>query len=226
MLSKSDASATRRISTTPAWPSGLGIRLIHSTHSSRSRHWRIQNPPTSSLVSANGPSTTLGSSVLEKTIRAPCELGVRPSPASITPALTSSSLNFAISVSSSALGPLPASESSFALTITMNRIAVSLRSLPACASNGHAPDRQRRPKTFRAGKLAAQGRPGVDNPDRGESAAVAVLPDDLSSALDEELARHPVARLAQSVDRLSTRYRQGDAATSPILSSEADVAAY
>lgn len=55
---------------------------------------------------------------------------------------------------------------------------------------------------------------------------VAVLPDDLSSALDAELARHPVARLTQAVDRLSTRYRQGDAATSPILSSEADVAAY
>jgi ribosomal protein RSM22 (predicted rRNA methylase) len=66
----------------------------------------------------------------------------------------------------------------------------------------------------------------VDNPDRGESTAVAVLPDDLSSALDEELARHPVPRLAQSVDRLSTRYRQGDAATSPILNSEADIAAY
>lgn len=55
---------------------------------------------------------------------------------------------------------------------------------------------------------------------------MAVLPDDLSSALDDELARHPVPRLAQSVERLSTRYRQGDAATSPILSSEADVAAY
>ncbi|SED74608.1 Ribosomal protein RSM22 (predicted rRNA methylase) [Amycolatopsis tolypomycina] len=55
---------------------------------------------------------------------------------------------------------------------------------------------------------------------------MAVLPDDLSSALDDELARHPVARLTQSVDRLSARYRQGDAATSPILTSEADVAAY
>ncbi|WP_206785373.1 small ribosomal subunit Rsm22 family protein [Amycolatopsis sp. MtRt-6] len=55
---------------------------------------------------------------------------------------------------------------------------------------------------------------------------MAVLPDDLSSALDDELARHPLARLTQSVDRLSARYRQGDAATSPILTSEADVAAY
>ena len=55
---------------------------------------------------------------------------------------------------------------------------------------------------------------------------MAVLPDDLSSALDDELARHPLQRLTQSVERLSARYRQGDAATSPILSSEADVAAY
>lgn len=66
----------------------------------------------------------------------------------------------------------------------------------------------------------------MDNSDRGESTSVAVLPDDLSSALDDELARHPVPRLTQSVERLSTRYRQGDAAASPILSSEADVAAY
>ncbi|MCR6484433.1 small ribosomal subunit Rsm22 family protein [Amycolatopsis sp. OK19-0408] len=55
---------------------------------------------------------------------------------------------------------------------------------------------------------------------------MAVLPDDLSSALDDELGKHPLARLTQSVDRLSARYRQGDAATSPILGSEVDVAAY
>jgi ribosomal protein RSM22 (predicted rRNA methylase) len=55
---------------------------------------------------------------------------------------------------------------------------------------------------------------------------VAVLPDDLSAALDDELARHPLQRLTQAVDRLSTRYRQGDAATSPILASDVDIAAY
>ncbi|MFJ1766621.1 small ribosomal subunit Rsm22 family protein [Amycolatopsis sp. NPDC088138] len=55
---------------------------------------------------------------------------------------------------------------------------------------------------------------------------MAVLPDDLSSALDDELARHPLHRLTQSVDRLSTRYRQGDSADSPILTSDVDVAAY
>ncbi|WP_329068416.1 small ribosomal subunit Rsm22 family protein [Amycolatopsis sp. NBC_01480] len=60
----------------------------------------------------------------------------------------------------------------------------------------------------------------------GEFPLVAQLPDDLRSSLDGELGRFPEARLAQAVDKLSTRYRQGDAATSPILSSEIDVAAY
>lgn len=55
---------------------------------------------------------------------------------------------------------------------------------------------------------------------------MAVLPDDLSAALDDELAKHPLHRLTQAFDRLSTRYRQGDAATSPILASDVDVAAY
>src|SRR5262245_34504392 len=43
----------------------------------------------------------------------------------MTPAFTNSSLNFAIAASSSSDGILPASESFVALTITMNRIAVS-----------------------------------------------------------------------------------------------------
>lgn len=59
-----------------------------------------------------------------------------------------------------------------------------------------------------------------------QSPLVAVLPDDLAAALDGELARHPQQRLAQAVERLSARYRQGDSATSPILASEVDVAAY
>ncbi|WP_033294418.1 small ribosomal subunit Rsm22 family protein [Amycolatopsis jejuensis] len=60
----------------------------------------------------------------------------------------------------------------------------------------------------------------------GEFSSVATLPDDLRSALDDELGRYPESRLAQAVDRLSKRYRQGDSATSPILTSELDVAAY
>src|SRR5690348_16904437 len=58
-------------------------------------------------------------------MRAPLELGCRPSPACIMPALTSSSLNLPMAVSISVLGMIPASLSLFALTITMKRIAVS-----------------------------------------------------------------------------------------------------
>lgn len=61
-----------------------------------------------------------------KVIRLPAELGLRPSPASITPALTSSSLNLPMLVSSSVPGMTPASESLFALTNTMQRIVVVL----------------------------------------------------------------------------------------------------
>ena len=64
----------------------------------------------SSFVSANGPSTT----VLfppEKRTRLPLLLGWSPSPASMTPALTSSSLNLPMSAEKLSLGITPASES-------------------------------------------------------------------------------------------------------------------
>src|ERR1700730_18702258 len=59
--------------------------------------------------------------------RAPLELAWSPSPASITPALSSSSLNCPISASSSLLGRTPASLSSLALTSIKNRIVTSPR---------------------------------------------------------------------------------------------------
>ena len=71
----------------------------------------------------NGPSTTVRLSP-ENLTRAPLELGCSPSPASIMPAFTSSSLKLPISVSSFWSGITPASESSVALTITMTRIYV------------------------------------------------------------------------------------------------------
>ncbi|WP_432848287.1 small ribosomal subunit Rsm22 family protein [Amycolatopsis sp. CA-161197] len=55
---------------------------------------------------------------------------------------------------------------------------------------------------------------------------MAHLPEDLRTALDDELGRFPESRLAQAVDKLSSRYRSGEAATAPILTSELDVAAY
>lgn len=60
----------------------------------------------------------------------------------------------------------------------------------------------------------------------GEFCVVAHLPDDLRTALDDELGRFPESRLAQAVDKLSARYRSGEAAAAPILASELDVAAY
>ncbi|MFJ8915538.1 small ribosomal subunit Rsm22 family protein [Amycolatopsis sp. NPDC102389] len=55
---------------------------------------------------------------------------------------------------------------------------------------------------------------------------VAALPETLRSALDEELGKYPQNRLTQSVERLSTRYRENAPASAPILSTEADIAAY
>src|SRR5262249_34885623 len=52
--------------------------------------------------------------------------GWSPSPASITPAFTSASLNLPISVSSVSLGMIPASEFFVAFTITITRIGLLL----------------------------------------------------------------------------------------------------
>ncbi len=59
----------------------------------------------------------------ENFTRAPCELGWRPSPATMTPASASSSLYFPIAASSSSVGMTPASLFLSAFTMTMNRIS-------------------------------------------------------------------------------------------------------
>src|SRR6266542_3798152 len=79
------------------------MRFAHSSASCFDFTCQIQNPATSSLVSAKGPSRTVRL-LPEYVMRAPFELAWRPSPASMT----------------------PASESLLAFTITMKRIAVSL----------------------------------------------------------------------------------------------------
>jgi len=66
-----------------------------------------------------------GALLPENLTRAPLELGWSPSPASITPAFTNSSLNLPISVNSCAFGMTPASDSFVAFTMTMNRISTS-----------------------------------------------------------------------------------------------------
>src|ERR1700687_516952 len=103
-----------------------------------------QKPATRSPVPANGPWLTLVS-FPEYLIRAPFEVGCRPSPASRMPALTISSLNLPIAVSISVLGITPASVFSSPFTITMNRI-VTLRlifnSLGRLPTSAHQQDEQ------------------------------------------------------------------------------------
>src|SRR5262245_9985105 len=78
----------------------------------------------SSLTSGNGPAVTVHFPP-ENLTRAPFELGCSPSPASITPAFTSSSLYFPISASSFSLGITPASVFLSALSRIMNRILIT-----------------------------------------------------------------------------------------------------
>jgi len=116
---KSSASNTCRISTSASWN---GARLSHSIASSFDFTCQSQKPATSSLVSANGPSITVRLPP-ENCTRDPFELGWSPSPASITPAFTSSSLNLPISASRFLSGRTPASLFWSAFTSTMNRIS-------------------------------------------------------------------------------------------------------
>src|SRR5689334_13968033 len=93
--------------------------------SSRDLTCKIEKPATSSLASVNGPSTTVRD-LPENLTRAPLELGWRPSRASRTPALMSSSLYLPISAISCGSGRAPSfSDSAVALTMTMNRMAKS-----------------------------------------------------------------------------------------------------
>src|SRR5712691_12650468 len=70
-------------------------------------------------------------------MRAPLEVGWRPSPASMTPALAISSLNLPISAKSSLGGSTPASEFLSALTSSMNRICLSPRGPGLCVAPLH-----------------------------------------------------------------------------------------
>src|SRR5258708_5502031 len=140
---KSSAANTWRISISSRGPNGA--RFIQSTASSSDLVLISQKPATRSPVRPNGPRLTLPCPA-EYLIRAPFEVGCRPSPASMIPALTSSSLNLPIAVSSSVLGITPASVSLLAFTITMNRIVFlrldlnSLNSLGPVATGAHQQD--------------------------------------------------------------------------------------
>src|SRR5438445_3638698 len=123
---KPSASNTWRISSCDSpCSNGLGQRLAHSMASSSDLHCHSQKPATSSLVSGDGPSGTVRLSP-RKVTRAPFALVCRPSPASITPALTRSSLNLPIAANSFSLGIAPASDCCVDLTITMKRMSILL----------------------------------------------------------------------------------------------------
>src|SRR5215218_9962859 len=124
---KSSAAKTCRTSMFVSPPKcGFGARRAHSTASSSDFAWMIQNPAISSFVSVNGPSTTVFWFPLNTT-RAPRELGCSPSPASMTPAFTNSSLYLPISANCSVVGITPASLSALAFTSIMNFGIVCLR---------------------------------------------------------------------------------------------------
>src|SRR5580765_4097469 len=122
---KSSISTTWRISISESSSMGFGQRLTHSIASSFDFTCQSQKPATSSFVSANGPSMTVRWAP-ENLTRAPLDDACRPSPASITPAFASSSLNLPMSARSFGLGITPASDSFVALTITINRIGFLL----------------------------------------------------------------------------------------------------
>ena len=85
----SSVSDTRRTSSLTPLPSGTFC--AHCLASSFDDTSRIQKPLNSSLASVYGPSVTTGGSELKSTTK-PSSGPVRPSPASSTPALMSSSL--------------------------------------------------------------------------------------------------------------------------------------
>src|SRR5262245_15977295 len=98
---------------------------------------QIQKPAISSLVSAKGPSITRGGLLVNCT-RLPLEEGCRPSPASMMPALTSSSLKLPIAAKSSVEGMTPASVSLVAFTNTNTFITSSSRGLGCYDHPAHA----------------------------------------------------------------------------------------
>src|ERR1035438_1341397 len=88
---KSAASNSGRISMSESTSIGLGQRLSHSTASSRDLTCQSQYPEICSSVGVKGPLTTVRWAP-EKRTRLPSEVGFRPPPPCMIPALISSSL--------------------------------------------------------------------------------------------------------------------------------------
>src|SRR5262249_36456244 len=119
---KSSASNTWRIP--PSSPGLRGARLSPPPPSSIDLTCQSQKPAPSSFASEKGPSIPARFPSANLT-RLPFELAWSPSPASMMPAFTSSSLYFPIFSRISRLGRTPASDSLLAFTITITRIVLS-----------------------------------------------------------------------------------------------------
>src|SRR5712691_804037 len=207
---KSSASKTWRISTSV---SSKGARLSHSIASSFDLTCHSQNPATSSFVSLKGPSITVRFP-LENLTRAPFELAWSPSPASITPAFTSSSLNFPMSVRIFLSGRTPASEFLSALTSTMNRIAMSPSTY---TTNNGRPDRHPSASLL---EVSAKCRGCFDlclGPSQGDEVLQARLAEveaepeeDSERDLDEERIADPPVRADRSPDVSGQKDRTQD----------------
>src|SRR5262245_33012579 len=105
-------------------PGRNGARFIQPIASSSEAVSISQKPAIRSLDSGNGPLLAAAWPLPAYLMRAPREVGCRPSPALITPAFAISSLKAPIAASSSVLGMTPASLSLLAFTITMNCIVM------------------------------------------------------------------------------------------------------
>src|SRR5579859_3973693 len=113
---------TGRIRDSPS-PSTLRNRLVHSMASALSRHSISAQPPTSSLASVKGPSTTVNLPPFSETM-APSEVGEMPPVATMTPALVASSTNLPISSYSSGRGGSVGVSASLARVYPRNRIVL------------------------------------------------------------------------------------------------------
>src|SRR5262245_13080576 len=128
-----------------------------------------QKPAISSLASVNGPSMTVRW-LPEKRTRLPFDEGCTPSPASITPALTSCSLYFPIASRILRSGMTPASESLFAFTITITRMDLLLVTPAPAVVSGPQSDVERRGAGSTRGRENRRGC-GRRSGGRGPSAA-------------------------------------------------------
>ena len=119
---KSSAPMQGRISMSESSSIGFGHFFTHSIASANDFTFHNQNPATSSSVCAKGPAVTVRLSPANRT-RTPRELGSRPSPEIMMPAVSNSSLYLPMAVislvSASPSGIFPASELSVALTRIM-----------------------------------------------------------------------------------------------------------